>query len=134
MDSPLKQRKSRQRKKASGSVDSFIEPQISESKKYSPKKTKKIPEKIGIQNILVSIFLILLFCFASYFNTLYFQDLIYDDNRIMENKDILPETPWKQLLGNDFWGKSLMNPETHSQFRPVTVASFKLNNIIVRGS
>ncbi|KRZ37540.1 Transmembrane and TPR repeat-containing protein 2 [Trichinella pseudospiralis] len=60
-------------------------------------------------------------------NTL-FADFVYDDIRaIKANMDLRPETPWKQLFTNDFWGTPLSHSGSHKSYRPLTVASFRVN-------
>ncbi|KRZ02582.1 V-type proton ATPase subunit d 1 [Trichinella zimbabwensis] len=60
-------------------------------------------------------------------NTL-FADFVYDDIRaIKANMDLRPETPWKQLFANDFWGTPLSHSGSHKSYRPLTVASFRVN-------
>ena len=52
----------------------------------------------------------------------------YDDvPTIQENADLRPETPWTRLLGNDFWGKPLHQNTSHKSYRPLCVATFRLN-------
>ncbi|OUC40552.1 tetratricopeptide repeat protein [Trichinella nativa] len=60
-------------------------------------------------------------------NTL-FADFVYDDTRaIKTNMDLRPETPWKQILVDDFWGTPLSHSGSHKSYRPLTVASFRVN-------
>ncbi|KRY29993.1 Transmembrane and TPR repeat-containing protein 2 [Trichinella spiralis] len=60
-------------------------------------------------------------------NTL-FADFVYDDTRaIKSNMDLRPETPWKQILVDDFWGTPLSHSGSHKSYRPLTVASFRVN-------
>ena len=47
---------------------------------------------------------------------------------ILNNQDLRPDvTPLRQLLANDFWGTPLRHPGSHKSFRPVCVATFRLN-------
>lgn len=46
---------------------------------------------------------------------------------ILKNADLLPNTPWSNLLFNDFWGTPLKHSGSHRSYRPVCVASFRLN-------
>ena len=46
---------------------------------------------------------------------------------ILENPDILPSTPWRNIWWNDFWGTPLSHSGSHKSYRPLTVLSFKLN-------
>ena len=57
--------------------------------------------------------------------------MVYDDEPAIKwNRDIRPDTPWKQLLMNDFWGTSLKNPASHKSYRPLCVATFRLNYML----
>jgi hypothetical protein len=54
--------------------------------------------------------------------------LLYDDRAlVIKNEDLRPSTPWTALLFHDFWGTSLDDPRSHTSWRPVTVATLKLN-------
>ena len=54
--------------------------------------------------------------------------LVYDDRAlVIENQDLRPSTPWTALVFHDFWGTSLDDPRSHTSWRPVTVATLKLN-------
>ncbi len=54
--------------------------------------------------------------------------LLYDDRAlVIKNQDLRPSTPWTALLFHDFWGTSLDDPRSHTSWRPVTVATLKLN-------
>ena len=53
-----------------------------------------------------------------------------DETAIMKNKDLRPSSPWSNLLSNDFWGKPMQSPESHKSYRPLTVATFRLNYML----
>ncbi|XP_072311168.1 protein O-mannosyl-transferase TMTC2-like [Eucyclogobius newberryi] len=62
-----------------------------------------------------------------YLNTLG-ADFCYDDSRaIKTNPDLLPETPWTNILYDDFWGTLLTHSGSHKSFRPLCTLSFRLN-------
>ncbi|XP_034528836.1 protein O-mannosyl-transferase TMTC2-like [Notolabrus celidotus] len=62
-----------------------------------------------------------------YLNTLD-ADFCYDDSRaIKTNQDLLPETPWTNILHDDFWGTLLTHSGSHKSFRPLCTLSFRLN-------
>ncbi|XP_068611665.1 protein O-mannosyl-transferase TMTC2 [Brachionichthys hirsutus] len=62
-----------------------------------------------------------------YLNTLD-ADFCYDDSRaIKTNQDLLPETPWSNILHDDFWGTLLTHSGSHKSFRPLCTLSFRLN-------
>ena len=55
----------------------------------------------------------------------------YDDRRaILENEDVRNNTPWAPLLTNDYWGRSMGDERSHKSYRPLTVATFKLNALL----
>ncbi|KAM9823963.1 LOW QUALITY PROTEIN: protein O-mannosyl-transferase TMTC2 [Neosynchiropus ocellatus] len=52
----------------------------------------------------------------------------YDDSRaIKTNPDLLPATPWTNILYDDFWGTLLTHSGSHKSFRPLCTLSFRLN-------
>lgn len=55
-------------------------------------------------------------------------DFVYDDSRaIVENLDLQRDTPWSSLLVDDFWGTPINSSNSHGSYRPLVVATFKLN-------
>ncbi|XP_056311853.1 protein O-mannosyl-transferase TMTC2 [Danio aesculapii] len=65
-----------------------------------------------------------------YMNTLS-ADFCYDDSRaIKTNQDLLPDTPWTNILYDDFWGTLLTHSGSHKSFRPLCTLSFRLNYIL----
>ena len=55
----------------------------------------------------------------------------YDDKvAVLENKDLLPTTSWMNLLWNDFWGNPIHLSSSHKSYRPLCVASFRLNYMV----
>ena len=55
-------------------------------------------------------------------------DLVHDDVfAIKDNQDLRSGTPWLSLFKNDFWGKSMADNISHKSYRPLTVATFRLN-------
>ncbi|XP_053692288.1 protein O-mannosyl-transferase TMTC2 [Sabethes cyaneus] len=68
--------------------------------------------------------------FALYVNTLS-AGFVYDDRRaILGNPDVLSSTGWYQMLHNDFWGTPLTDSGSHGSYRPLCVASFKINYLL----
>ncbi|KAL7294792.1 hypothetical protein TKK_0011724 [Trichogramma kaykai] len=64
---------------------------------------------------------------ALYYNTLN-AGFVYDDRRaILTNNDLKPTTPWSRLLENDFWGTPLREAGSHGSYRPLCVATYRLN-------
>ena len=57
--------------------------------------------------------------------------LCFDDTAAIEdNMDLRPSTPWSNLLWNDFWGLQMNNKDSHKSYRPLCVATFRLNYLI----
>lgn len=46
---------------------------------------------------------------------------------IKTNQDLLPETPWTNVLYDDFWGTLLTHSGSHKSYRPLCTLSFRLN-------
>ncbi|CAD1477286.1 unnamed protein product, partial [Heterotrigona itama] len=49
---------------------------------------------------------------------------------ILTNPDLLSSTPWSRLLENDFWGTPLNDRGSHGSYRPLCVATFRLNHLL----
>ncbi|XP_066599299.1 protein O-mannosyl-transferase Tmtc2-like isoform X1 [Prorops nasuta] len=65
-----------------------------------------------------------------YCNTLQ-AGFVYDDRRaILTNPDLLASTSWYKLLENDFWGTPLRERGSHGSYRPLCVATFRMNHIL----
>ena len=57
--------------------------------------------------------------------------LCYDDETaIAKNQDLRPQTPWVNLVLNDFWGVPMHSNESHKSYRPLCVATFRLNYLL----
>ena len=68
-----------------------------------------------------------LLCVALYWNSLA-GDFVFDDvTAIRDNRDLRPHVAWRNLLYNDFWGTPMSKEQSHKSYRPVTVATFRLN-------
>ncbi|KAM6291439.1 protein O-mannosyl-transferase TMTC3 isoform 1-T2 [Porphyrio hochstetteri] len=64
---------------------------------------------------------------ACYWNSL-FCGFVFDDvSAILDNKDLHPSTPLKNLFQNDFWGTPMSEERSHKSYRPLTVLTFRLN-------
>ena len=48
---------------------------------------------------------------------------------ILTNTDLHADTPWSDLLLNDFWGTPLNHSGSHKSYRPISVATFRLNHL-----
>ncbi|KAJ7390333.1 transmembrane and TPR repeat-containing protein 1-like [Desmophyllum pertusum] len=65
-----------------------------------------------------------------YLNSLDY-DLVHDDVfAIKENLDIRPETPLRNILSNDFWGKPMWSNRSHKSYRPLCALTFRMNYAI----
>ncbi|RDD43777.1 Transmembrane and TPR repeat-containing protein 2 [Trichoplax sp. H2] len=65
--------------------------------------------------------------FFAYWNALQ-SGFAYDDNRaILENADVTCKTPWSHVFFNDYWGTSITHSGSHKSYRPLCVATFRLN-------
>ena len=55
----------------------------------------------------------------------------FDDlSAIEQNKDLRATTPWTNLLWNDFWGTPMHIDGSHKSYRPLCVATFRLNYLL----
>uniref|UniRef100_A0A667XJI2 Protein O-mannosyl-transferase TMTC3 n=1 Tax=Myripristis murdjan TaxID=586833 RepID=A0A667XJI2_9TELE len=53
---------------------------------------------------------------------------VFDDvSAILDNKDLRPSTPLRNLFLNDFWGTPMTEERSHKSYRPLTVLTFRLN-------
>lgn len=53
---------------------------------------------------------------------------VFDDvSAILDNKDLRPSTPLRNLFLNDFWGTPMAEERSHKSYRPLTVFTFRLN-------
>lgn len=67
---------------------------------------------------------------AIYLNTLQC-GIVYDDEpAILKNKDLRPTSAWVDLLFHDFWGTNITVPSSHKSYRPICVATYRLNYLI----
>ncbi len=60
------------------------------------------------------------FCFVFSLSTFF-------SRAIKTNQDLLPDTPWTNILYDDFWGTLLTHSGSHKSFRPLCTLSFRLN-------
>lgn len=70
--------------------------------------------------------------FKLYFSYLSYRFIFcsrFDRRAILGNPDVLHNTPWKQIVQNDFWGTPLTDSGSHGSYRPLCVLSFKLNHL-----
>nr|XP_057930614.1 protein O-mannosyl-transferase TMTC3 [Doryrhamphus excisus]XP_057930615.1 protein O-mannosyl-transferase TMTC3 [Doryrhamphus excisus]XP_057930616.1 protein O-mannosyl-transferase TMTC3 [Doryrhamphus excisus]XP_057930618.1 protein O-mannosyl-transferase TMTC3 [Doryrhamphus excisus] len=56
---------------------------------------------------------------------------VFDDvSAILDNKDLRPSTPLRNLFLNDFWGTPMAEERSHKSYRPLTVLTFRLNYLL----
>ena len=68
---------------------------------------------------------------AIFYNSLQCGLVFDDESAIKNNKDLRPELrSWWDLLKHDFWGATLTHKESHKSYRPLTVATFRLNYML----
>ena len=66
-----------------------------------------------------------------YCNTINLSFSFDDIKAIVENKDIRTnESSWGSVVLNDFWGTPMSSPDSHKSYRPLTVATFRLNYML----
>ena len=57
--------------------------------------------------------------------------LCFDDvSAISQNQDLRPESPWTNLIWNDFWGTPMAQEGSHKSYRPLCVATFRVNYLV----
>lgn len=62
-----------------------------------------------------------------YINSLNCNFCFDDLSAVVENEDLRPDTPLLHLFRNDFWGTPMSQDGSHKSYRPLTVASFRIN-------
>ena len=65
-----------------------------------------------------------------YCNSLTLDFCLDDKGAIISNQDLRSNVPWMDLLKNDFWGISIADENSHKSYRPLTVATFRLNYML----
>lgn len=55
---------------------------------------------------------------------------LYRRRAILTNPDLLPKTPWTQILENDYWGTPLSDSGSHGSYRPLSVFTLRLNYLM----
>ena len=68
--------------------------------------------------------------FLLYLNSLGLGFCLDDDAAIVHNQDLLGNVSWLDLLNHDFWGKEISDADSHKSYRPLTVATFRLNYML----
>ena len=65
-----------------------------------------------------------------YINTLDCRFCFDDDEAIEKNPDLRPNVSWTNLLWDDFWGTPMHDKDSHKSYRPLCVATFRLNYLL----
>lgn len=53
-----------------------------------------------------------------------------DASAVRDNMDLRPKTPWTNLVWDDFWGTPMHVEGSHKSYRPLVVATFRLNYLV----
>lgn len=65
--------------------------------------------------------------FVCYINSIW-GEFVFDDNEaLLGNQDVDPNTSLAQVFKNDFWGTGIFSSASHKSYRPLTILSFRLN-------
>ena len=68
--------------------------------------------------------------FLIYLNSFGLGFCLDDSAAIVKNGDLRGNVSWADLLRHDFWGKDISDRESHKSYRPLTVATFRLNYML----
>jgi hypothetical protein len=68
-----------------------------------------------------------LLCTFVYWNALGCEFVFDDITAIVENRDLRPHVPVRNLFANDFWGTPMSKEQSHKSYRPLTVITFRWN-------
>lgn len=65
-----------------------------------------------------------------YLNTLDCGFCFDDVSAIKDNADLRSESPWSNLIWNDFWGTPMHLEGSHKSYRPLCVLTFRINHLL----
>ena len=68
--------------------------------------------------------------FLLYLNSLGLGFCLDDQAAVKGNQDLLGNASWADLFRHDFWGKDISETDSHKSYRPLTVATFRLNYML----
>ncbi|KAJ8030652.1 Transmembrane and TPR repeat-containing protein 4 [Holothuria leucospilota] len=77
--------------------------------------------------------LVALLAICCYGNSLYGSFVFDDTEAIVNNKDVLPDTPVAEIFRHDFWGDDISRKESHKSYRPLTVLTFRWDYYLAGG-
>lgn len=103
-----------------------------QSSNYSSSSDESVSKKLHNHSVLdrrrglvySGLFLL---CTIVYWNALGCEFVFDDITAVVENKDLRPHVPLRNLLFNDFWGTPMSKEQSHKSYRPLTVLTFRLN-------
>ena len=99
-------------------VPSLHKPQ---SRRPGPEACLPVP-KLRFRAAAGIVFAISVLCFCISYDG----DFVYDDKKaIVENNNVLPQTPWQYSFKYDFWGIKMDSNYSHKSYRPLTILSFR---------
>ncbi|XP_071084997.1 protein O-mannosyl-transferase TMTC4-like [Haliotis cracherodii] len=79
--------------------------------------------KLSFSVASVIVFCLAVLCFANSHDA----GFVYDDTwAIINNQDVLPETPLTAIFTHDFWGQ-VLDGKSHMSYRPLTVMTYRWN-------
>ena len=89
---------------------------------------------VSVSSLLDSVHAAAILCgtasFLLHLNTLGCGFCFDDLSAVQQNQDLRSSTPWTNLLWNDFWGTPMHVDGSHKSYRPLCVASFRLNYML----
>ena len=102
-----------------------LQNKLDTQKIYTASPALKMSPSVYSAGILCSLVAV-----AAYINTLDC-GLCFDDNPgIVKNQDLRPNVSWANLLWDDFWGTPMGDDLSHRSYRPLCVATFRLNYLL----
>ncbi|XP_038072090.1 protein O-mannosyl-transferase TMTC1-like [Patiria miniata] len=128
-----RQRQASKKQLQRGGASKLFRPQNGSGAHHTPESHLKEPLApqspfSGVQICVYgAVFSLALLCYA---NTLS-HDLVHDDIFAIEgNRDVRGESPLRNLLLDDFWGKPMWDNTSHKSYRPLCVITFRLNHML----
>ena len=84
----------------------------------------------GVVRVWPAAFLCAVLGVVVYLNSLDCGLCFDDEAALKDNQDLRPNTSWSNLLRHDFWGTNISDKDSHKSYRPLCVASFRLNYLL----
>lgn len=96
--------------------------QIVKNKCLEPPQVSRRPEamyRAGRYVLLASL------CALCYSNSVH-GELVHDDVwAIVNNPDVRPDSSFRKIFSDDFWGKPMSDNTSHKSYRPLCILTFK---------